>query len=98
MMVPRAFAAGYGMYDPQLDIVLSPRRSVAGKVSTSHEGSLPTIAPDLIDHFVGAMKVDDSSSSKPATRSTYKPRASISTPSPLNTEQDLQTNISIPKC
>ncbi len=40
-MVPGAFAADYGMYDPQLDIVLSPRRSVAGKVSTSHEGTFP---------------------------------------------------------
>lgn len=59
VMVPRAFAADYGMYDPQLDIVLSPRRSVAGKVSTSHEGTFPTITPELIDHFVGAMKVDD---------------------------------------
>jgi len=59
VMVPRAFAADYGMYDPQLDIVLSPRGSVAGRFSTSREGTFPTITPDLIDHFVGAMKVDD---------------------------------------
>ncbi|OYD61002.1 hypothetical protein [Rhodococcus sp. OK302] len=59
VVVPRAFAADYGMYDPQLDIVLSPRGSVAGRVSTSREGTFPTITPDLIDHFVGAMKVDD---------------------------------------
>ncbi|MFK4359542.1 hypothetical protein [Rhodococcus sp. 27YEA6] len=59
VMVPRAFAADYGMYDSQLDIVLSPRGSVAGRFSTSREGTFPTITPDLIDHFVGAMKVDD---------------------------------------
>ncbi|GAA3147367.1 hypothetical protein GCM10020255_025830 [Rhodococcus baikonurensis] len=41
VLVPHAFAVDYGVYDPQLDMVLSPHRSVAGKVSTSREGTFP---------------------------------------------------------
>ena len=59
VLVPRAFAVDYGVYDPQLDMVLSPHRSVPGKVSTSREGTFPAITPDVIDRFVETMKVDD---------------------------------------
>ena len=58
-MVPGAFAADYGMYDPQLDIVLSPAQVGRRKSLDLSRRDLPTIAPDLVDHFVGAMKVDD---------------------------------------
>lgn len=57
--VPAAFAAGYGVYDPQLDVVLDPRTAVDGVTMTSGEGTFPTITPALIDHFVRAMTVDD---------------------------------------
>lgn len=57
--IPTAFAAGFGVYDPQLDLVLDPRSAVDGVTMTSREGTFGTITPTLITHFVQAMDIDD---------------------------------------
>ncbi|NMO02960.1 hypothetical protein HH308_17245 [Gordonia sp. TBRC 11910] len=59
VVVPQAFSAGYGVYDPQLHVVLDPRTAVAGTTMTSTEGTFPTITPGLIEFFVRAMQSDD---------------------------------------
>ncbi|MFW0789728.1 hypothetical protein [Gordonia sp. CPCC 205333] len=59
IVVPQAFSVGYGVYDPQLDVVLDPRGAVHGQMMTSNEGTFPTLTRGLIEHFAYAMKVKD---------------------------------------
>ncbi|GAB18772.1 hypothetical protein GOEFS_064_00110 [Gordonia effusa NBRC 100432] len=59
IVVPQAFSVGYGVYDPQLDIVLDPREARAGHLMTSNEGTFPTLTRGLVEHFARAMKVKD---------------------------------------
>lgn len=54
-----AIRAGYGVYDPQLDIVFDPRGAVAGTITSSSSGVFPVIARSAIAPLVERLKSDD---------------------------------------
>jgi len=59
LVIPRAFAASFAVYDPQIDVLLDPRTAVAGRVHTQRFGSFPTLTPGLIDALLGATQNGD---------------------------------------
>lgn len=59
LVIPRAFAASFAVYDPQIDVLLDPRTAVAGLRPRSGSASFPTLTPGLIDALLGATQNGD---------------------------------------
>ncbi len=59
LVLPLAFAAGFMVCDPQNGIVLDPRTSVPAAVTVNGDSRYPVVSPDLVDHVVSRLAVDD---------------------------------------
>lgn len=53
-----ARAAGFGICDPQLALVVDPRSALPGRVTT-RQGELPTLTPAVVAQLVVGLAVDD---------------------------------------
>ena len=59
LVLPLAFAAGFVVCDPQNGVVLDPRTSIPAAVTVNGDSRYPVVSPDLVDHVVSRLDVDD---------------------------------------